>query len=793
MRKIFNSFTARLTFYILTITFLIFLCIALAFCTYAKRTQEEQAKRYTAALQQNLIQTIDIRFDEIETALRMTEGQVANPGLNPDSVMNIVSWVLRNNELLSGVGIAYRHNYFPQKGELFFEYAFKKPDGTIATIHYGEGQIGDYYQRRWFATALEKKTCFWTDPYADYDNKIDNMTSFIYPCLDSNGEVYAVLDADVKLTTLTEDLKQLRPYDGSYSFIISSNGIYVSHPDTSKIVNTTIFEQAQTTGNYSLDSVGRKMISSEKGDAATEVDGQHVLLSYAPMQHTGWSVCSVNFYHDMMSSLDSTLFFFLAVLIIGLLLLSLCIRILVVHISNPIKQFADVSYQIARGNFNVSLPEVDTKDDLRKLHDAFAFMQKSLIDYIEELKTTMHAKERIQSELSIAHNIQMSLVPKSFSPFPDCDELELYACLNPAKEVGGDFYDFILRDGKLYFVIGDVSGKGVPASLVMAITRTLFRIVAANSDSPADIVSKLNNAIAENNDTNMFVTMYVGILNLKSGDMKYCNAGHNPPLIISTDGQVEFQQLEANLPLGVINNFDFRNQSTTLPSGSAVLLYTDGLTEAENPSKQLFGEQRLTEVASAASSQTAKEMIETINQKLTDFVGEAQQSDDLTIMCFRLNNTPSTGKTATATDKTVHSRTLTISNDLKESVRLHPFVEEISKATGIDEHTSSSINLALEEALVNSIQYAYPTDTKGEISLTAEWTDDRHDITFTLVDSGIPFNPLSVEEADTTLGVQERPIGGLGIFLVRQLMDEVNYQRTDKGENVLTMTKHLAL
>ncbi len=785
MRKIFNSFTARLTFYILTITFLIFLCIALAFCTYAKRTQEDQAKRYTAALQQNLIQTIDIRFDEIETSLRMTEGQVANPGLNPDSVMNIVSWVLRNNELLSGVGIAYRHNYFPQKGELFFEYAFKRPDGTIATIHYGEGQIGDYYQRRWFATALEKKTCFWTDPYADYDNKIDNMTSFIYPCLDSNGEVYAVLDADVKLTTLTEDLKQLRPYDESYSFIISSNGIYVSHPDTSKIVNTTIFEQAQTTGNYSLDSVGRKMISSEKGDAATEVDGQHVLLSYAPMQHTGWSVCSVNFYHDMMSSLDSTLFFFLAVLIIGLLLLSLCIRMLVVHISDPIKQFADVSYQIARGNFNVSLPEVDTKDDLRKLHDAFAFMQKSLIDYIEELKTTMHAKERIQSELSIAHNIQMSLVPKIFSPFPDCDELELYACLNPAKEVGGDFYDFILRDGKLYFVIGDVSGKGVPASLVMAITRTLFRIVAANSDSPADIVSKLNNAIAENNDTNMFVTMYVGILNLKSGDMKYCNAGHNPPLIISTDGQVEFQQVEANLPLGVINNFDFRNQSTTLPSGSAVLLYTDGLTEAENPSKQLFGEQRLTEVASAASRQTAKGMIETINQKLTDFVGEAQQSDDLTIMCFRLNNTPATGNP-------IHRSTLTISNDLKESVRLHPFVEEISKATDIDEHTASSVNLALEEALVNSIQYAYPTGTKGEISLTAEWTDDKHDITFTLVDSGIPFNPLTVEEADTTLGVQERPIGGLGIFLVRQLMDEVNYQRTDKGENMLTMTKHLA-
>ncbi len=786
MRKLFKSFTARLTFYILTITFLIFVCIAVAFCAFGKQTQEEQVKRYTAALQQNLIQNIDIRFDEIETSLRMTEGQVATPTLNPDSVMGIVSWVLRSNELLSGVGIAFRPGYFPQKGDLFFEYAFKAPDGNVSHSHFGEGQIGDYTKRKWFTQGMEKKRCFWTDPYVDYDNKSDNMTSFVYPCLNGKGEVYAILLADVKLTTLTNDLKELRPYGNSYSFIISSSGAYVSHPDTTLIVGGNIFSHAKATGNASLDSLAHRMATGVKGDASTEIDGEYVLLSYAPMQHTGWSVCSVNFYQDMMHTLDSTMLFFLGVLIVGLLLLSLCIRLLVLHVSKPIRQFTDASYQIAGGNFNAVLPEVDTKDDIRKLHDAFAHMQQSLVKYIKEVETTTSAKERIQSELSIAHKIQMSLVPKIFSPFPDYDGLELFASLDSAKEVGGDFYDFLLRDDKLFFVIGDVSGKGIPASLVMAITRTLFRIEAANSDSPAYIVSKLNNAIAENNDTNMFVTMYAGTFDLNNGNIVYCNAGHTPPLMIGTDGNVEYMEADSNLPLGVMLNFDFQNQTMKLPMGSALLLYTDGLTEAENTSQVLFGEERVKEVAQAVAKQSAKGIIEGLVKALAGFVGGAQQSDDLTLMCFRLNDLSQEDQ---ATD---NSRRLVITNRIEESARLLPFVEEMGAELHIDEHTLSSINLALEEALVNSIQYAYPDGTKGEITLTAEWPTDKTKVTFTLMDRGIAFNPLSVKEADTTLGVKERPIGGLGIFLVRQLLDEVDYRRTDDGQNLLTMVKHLA-
>ncbi len=785
MRKLFRSFAARITFYILTITFLIFVGIAIVFCIFGKQTQEEQAKRYTAALQQNLIQTVDARFYEIETALHMMEGHVSKPTLHPDSVMGIANSVVRDNKLLAGVGIAYRPDFFAQKGSRFFEYASRDSSGSFLCTHYDEENSGDYTHRQWFTNALKQKKGFWTDPYVDYDNKKDNMISFVFPCLDNKGNVYAVLIADVKLTTLTDDLRDLRPYHDSYSFIIGSKGAFVSYPDTNMTVNTDIFEYAKESGNTSLDSIGRKMIAGESGDVSTVVDGKHALLSYVPMKDTGWSVCSVNFYHDMMSSLDPMLLFFVVVLIVGLLLLSLSIRLLVIHLSKPIKQFADASYQIARGNFNVPLPEVDTKDDLRKLHDAFVNMQQSLANYIEELKTTTKAKERIQSELSIAHNIQMSLVPKSFSPFPDCDELELYACLHPAKEVGGDFYDFFLRNGKLFFVIGDVSGKGVPASLVMAITRTLFRIVASTSDSPADIVTKLNNAIAENNDTNMFVTMYAGTLDLSNGKIVYCNAGHNPPLFIGSDGTTVYETSEANLPLGVLLNYEYSDQTMVLPKDGALLLYTDGLTEAENISKELFGEQRTAEVASAASQQSAKGIIETINKKLQSFVGDAQQSDDLTLLCFRLND-------ATDSDESINKRELCITNELKESTRLHPFIEEIGKLMNIDEHVISSINLALEEALVNSIQYAYPEGTKGEITLTAEWNDSNEKVTFKLIDNGTAFDPLSVKEVDTTLGVQERPIGGLGIFLVRQLLDDVVYQRTDKGQNVLTMTKNLA-
>ncbi len=785
MRKIFQSFAARITFYILTLVFVIFCCIAVVFSSYSRQREQQQAIQYTAALQQNVILKIETKLTEVETALTIAEGQVYDLTQSPDSIIDVAARVMRNNSLLKGVGIAFRPGFYPAKDSLFIEYVYREHGNKFLYKHYGNG-MGDYTSRRWFIKIMGGSKGYWTEAYTDNDTKDDIIVSYVMPCTDNKGMVYGAIIADVSLNDLTASLRSMRPYKNSYSFILDKNGKYVSHPVKELILATNYNVRAKLVECPEIDSVGKRMVAGEYGSARTNIEGKDVLLCYAPVKRTGWSVCSVNLYTDVMKNLGSATFTILIILIIGMLMLFISIRLLVAYTSKPMRTLADAAYQIARGNFNAELPLVETKDDMKMLHDAFANMQSSLRSYIDELQNTTRAKERIESELTIAHNIQMSLVPKIFSPFPDCEQLELFACLEPAKEVGGDFYDFFIRNDKLFYVIGDVSGKGIPASLVMAITRTLFRIISSSCESPAEIVSKLNDAIAKDNPTNMFVTMFAGVLDLNSGSMQFCNAGHNPPLVATSDCNVSFMQVEQNLPLGVIEGFGYTEQSFSLASGDAVLLYTDGLTEAENEDKQLYGEERLITTMKVAADKDAHGIIYELKDKLSQYVGNAEQSDDLTLLCFRLNKSMSSDGNK---EKTHNSKmTLTLNNNICESEKLYPFILQFSKTAGINEATLSSINLAVEEALVNSIMYAYPDGTTGLVTLTAEWDKEENVATFILKDKGIAFNPLSVPEADTTSDIDERNIGGLGIFLVKELMDDVNYKRVD-NENILTMTK----
>lgn len=743
--------------------------------------------QYTAALQQNVIQKIEAELAEVETALTVAEGQLDDLTQSSDSVIGVAARVLRNNRMLKGVGIAFRPDFFPKKGRLFIEYVYRESANNFIYKHYGNG-MRDYTDRRWFKEIMGGAKGFWTEPYIDNDTRSDMMVSYVMPCADNRGRVYGAMVADVSLDDLTANLRSMRPYKNSYSFILDKKGKYISHPVKELILATNFSVRAKLVDCKELDSVGRRMVDGNYGSSRTNIEGKDVLLCYAPMKRTGWSVCSVNLYSDVMGNLGSATFAMLLILIAGMLMLSLSIRLLVSYTSKPMKSLADAAYQIARGNFYAELPQVETNDDMKMLHDAFANMQVSLRGYINELQNTTRAKERIESELGIAHRIQMSLVPKVFSPFPECKQLELYAYLKPAKEVGGDFYDFFIHNEKLFYAIGDVSGKGIPASLVMAITRTLFRIISASCVSPTEIVSKLNNAIAKENDMNMFVTLHIGVLDLNTGSISFCNAGHNPPLIISADGNICFLDVEENLPIGVIEDYEYAEQTEVLPTGAAMLLYTDGITEAENKEKQMFGENRLEDTARTLSDKDAHGIVNGLNHRLTEYAGNADQSDDITLLCFRLNGKVSRNERDEEYMK--NEMTLTFENRIEESGKLYPFIQETGKAAGIGEALLNSINLAVEEALVNSIMYAYPKGTKGTITLTAEWYKNGGCIKYVLKDKGVAFNPLSAPEADISSDVAERSVGGLGILLVRQMMDEVDYKRSG-NENILTMKKHI--
>ena len=394
-----------------------------------------------------------------------------------------------------------------------------------------------------------------------------------------------------------------------------------------------------------------------------------------------------------------------------------------------------------------------------------------------KLKNVSETKEKIENELRIASNIQMAMLPKIFPPYPDRQDIDIFASLVPAKEVGGDLFDYFIRDERLYFCIGDVSGKGVPASLVMAVTRSLFRTVSGHEIYPARIISHMNDSMSEGNDSNMFVTFFVGVLDMTTGVLRYCNAGHNAPLLLH-DGAVKTIDVKPNLPLGVAGGMRFVQQEMTVPSGNALFLYTDGLTEAENIRHELFSERRLLKVAADVSTLSAREQVAGIHEAVRRHVKDAPQSDDLTMLCIRYLGQP----------EQVSDRHLILHNDIQQIPQLADFVETIAEESGLSQPLAMSLNLALEEAVTNVIVYAYPEGTDGLVDIEAIIRKDL--IRFIISDSGQPFDPTQVEAVDINLPLEERPIGGLGIHLVRSIMDEVSYERVD-GKNHLYLIKKL--
>ena len=377
--------------------------------------------------------------------------------------------------------------------------------------------------------------------------------------------------------------------------------------------------------------------------------------------------------------------------------------------------------------------------------------------------------QSIENELNIARKIQMAMLPTRFPPFPDYPNINAYGEVLPAKEVGGDLFDFYIRENKLFFCIGDVSGKGVPASLVMAMTRSIFRSFSSYLNSPAQIVTQMNDSLSgEGNEQSMFVTLFLGVLDFATGELKYCNAGHNAPVIVeSQKKKVESIPCVANLPLGILGGFEYQEQEAKMAVGDTLFLYTDGLTEAENNAHEQFGEKRMMSIVESRKSkeESPQELIEAMQQAVAEFVGNAEQSDDLTMFAIRLLNS---------------HFSLVMRNDIQQIPTLAEWVEMI----GLPQELNMPINLALEEAVSNVMLYAYPGKS-GQVLVECDKSDK---LVFTITDSGVPFDPTQQEDPDVTQSAEDRPIGGLGIFLVRQIMDEVRYERKD-DKNILTLVK----
>ena len=437
-------------------------------------------------------------------------------------------------------------------------------------------------------------------------------------------------------------------------------------------------------------------------------------------------------------------------------------------IINNLKKVNDTLGKITGGDLNVTV-DVRSNEEFASLSDDINSTVTTLKRYIAE------AAARIDKELEYAKQIQLSALPKNF---PTGQDYKIYAEMIAAKEVGGDFYDFYkLNDTTVAFLVADVSGKGIPAAMFMMTAKTIIKDLAESGLPVNDVFTKANKKLCENNESGMFVTAWMGILDTKTGKLQFANAGHNPPLLKRADGTFEYLKTRAGFVLAGMDSIKYRVNELTLTAGDRLFLYTDGVTEATNEQSKLYGEDRLYKFMNANSTVEATALLPLLKKDIDKFVGNAPQFDDITMLTF--DYTP---KKVETINKTFNAKTEELSSVIE-------FTQETLTKYDCLLKTQMAICVAIEEVFVNVAHYAYSQDG-GKVDFTITFDSDSRVVTFRMADKGVPFDPLKKPDPDVTLSADERQIGGLGIFITKKTMDDVTYAYIN-GENILTMTKKI--
>ena len=623
----------------------------------------------------------------------------------------------------------------------------------------------DYHNKSWYREIVDNLIrpyqVVWTRPYFDDSGSLSLMTTAGSGIFE-NGRLIVMSTVDWEIEEVIKELIAISPVKNSFVLLCVPEKDYIisctrTKSDAGSSIETLPWD-------INADSCVFDGISYLR--FGRFMDNGWLLSVYIPENEIFAEVEKQNNRFSILIALSSVIMLFIAFLLISR------------FINAPIKQLTSDVSQLALGNLDTRI-EISSKDELGQLAQVFNKMTGDLKKSIEENVREHAEKERIGAELNVAKEIQASMLPCNFPPFPDRTEFDIYASMLPAKEVGGDFYDFYFVDrDNLAVVIADVSGKGVPAALFMVVTRTLIKNCSF-CKSPQAVFESVNKKLCENNDTSMFVTSFIGFYNIPTGRFVYVNAGHNPPLVKKRGKSYEFLKSDPCIVLAFLKNAKYRKEEIFLEPGDTLYMYTDGVTEAMNHNKDLFGEKRLQDSLNQYKEFTPKELLYAVKREVDNFTKGAEQADDITMLALKVAGTAGSSEGISY-------------NSVKE-MKLEAKAENLDKVIGfinteLEKRGYSGlpneIDIAVEEIFMNIANYAYaPAVGKAVISVS---TGDRVVIRFE--DTGKPYNPLEQPAPDLDKPLAEREIGGLGIFLVKKIMDSVEYFRLE-DKNILIMTK----
>lgn len=628
----------RLSIWILAcITFIFFVIFTYNYLV-SRQIIRQNVERNAENLALSTVNKIDSVMKAVEKVPKNLAVLIEDFPYQSGDILRLIRNVVEKNPEVFGATIAFEPNVYSENAKTFAPYYYKH-EGKIEFTYIPY----EYFTWDWYQIPKELNAPVWSEPYFDEGAGGIMMATFsvpFYRWISEQRVLAGIVTADISLDWLKEMVASVKIAQTGYGFLISRNGTFITHPDSTLVMNESIFTVAEARGDQEMREVGRRMIRGESGyiPFPSLFTGKSCWMRYAPLPSNGWSLGVLFPKDELMSDITRLSHIVLSLSLAGFLILLLMIFWISGSITRPLRALAKAAGQIATGNLEASIPPVKTADEVGALAESFKTMKSSLKQYISELKETTAAKERIESELKIAHEIQMGILPKNFPPFPDRTEFDILATITPAKEVGGDLYDFFfMDDDHLCFAIGDVSGKGVPAALFMAVTKTMVKTKATKGLSPENVLNRVNQDLSLDNESMMFVTLFFGILDTATGELEYCNAGHNPPMLLSAAGDVATLQATGGVALGVAEDWNYRSRRITLREGDTLFLYTDGVTEAMDKGEELFSENRLKEELVRVNGKTLKEIVSGIMGKVSSFSEGVPQADDITLMAIRYN------------------------------------------------------------------------------------------------------------------------------------------------------------
>ena len=659
-KKVMGSFAVRLSHWVMLVMLVMMTGLAFLLFDNVKTVLAEVTGTNFHSSMLSSDRAIRDVMSDVSVAVRNNIYDIESQLDQPDRLQDVVRRIVSENPRIRSCGISFIESYYPKKGRWFCPYAMRS-DSTMQVESRMLGSAdNDYLKNEWFQEAVAKDSAAWSKPFFDGEDATTPLVAYMHPVHDRKGRVVAIVGADLSLDFMRRILLEqdsifnheawlLSTYENFCSYVLSSDGTYITHPDERRIQKGNFYvhikddeEPGQAAEVIANMRKGEK--SSEETAHVLMVNRRKTCLYYSPVTGTDWML-AVPVPKSLLDSFGVVTGIGIVIVILFVLVVTyLACYITIRRTTKPLKLLAATADSVAQGRFDTPLPHIKHRDEICQLRDSFENMQQSLTNYVEELKSTTMAKASIENELKIAHDIQMSMLPKTYPAFPERHDIDIYGQVMPAKAVGGDLYDFLIRDEKLFFCIGDVSGKGVPASLVMAVSRSLFRNIAAHTAEPQLMVKGINESLSERNETNMFVTLFVGVLNLQTFTLDYCNAGHDSPVMIA-DGEATMLPCDSNIPAGVMSGWEFTRQQTQMTAGSTIFLYTDGLNEAEDSRHQQFGMTRVVQTAKTAED-APRQLIDSMTEAVRQFVGQAEQSDDLTMLAIQVKQKIETNEDA---------------------------------------------------------------------------------------------------------------------------------------------------